>query len=107
MIPKEERYTYAIQKFLIANPTLQNELNQLDPNTAQNLGVTLVEYRECKLSEEFTDHAKAIGKDITDLIIDLCAKNEIDRQAMILEDLRDRASSLGVEWEDYKALNGL
>lgn len=50
MIPKEEKYTYAIQKFLIANPTLQNELNQLDPNTAQNLGVTLVEYREYKLS---------------------------------------------------------
>ncbi len=107
MIPKEDRYKFAKQRFLEANPSLQETLNNLSETTASHVGITLDEYRDTELDRAFAAHAENLGHDLALLVIDICASDESEQSIMLLERAKEIAGHLGMEWDEYKKLNSL
>jgi hypothetical protein len=105
MIPTENRFSIALEKFLASNPELQINLDNLRPSIAENLGVSLEEYRKQKLAETFSEYAKENGLDTSKLIIDLCATNELERTEMHIQRHQKISKSLGMDFSEYCKLN--
>lgn len=87
MIAKEQRIKVAKERFLSENPALQNKLSTLTNDAAEHLALTLKDYRDLKLNQEFNNHAKSCGIPASDLVINLCAENKEEKAAMYLEDV--------------------
>jgi len=85
MIAKEQRIKVAKQRFLSEHPELQDKLSGLSRLDADSLAMSLEEYRDIKLNQEFNQHAKLNGINASDLVISLCAENEQEKQAMYRE----------------------
>ncbi|WDE07082.1 hypothetical protein SG34_009420 [Thalassomonas viridans] len=85
MIAKEQRIKIAKERFLSAHPELQHKLLSLSSTDADSLAMSLEEYRDIKLNQEFNQHAKTQGMNASDLVIDLCAENELEKQVMYQE----------------------
>ncbi|WDD97553.1 DUF6388 family protein [Thalassomonas actiniarum] len=85
MIAKEQRIKVAKERFLSEHPELQHKLLSLSTTDADNLALSLDEYRDIKLNQEFNHHAKVHGINASDLVIDLCAESEQEKQAMYQE----------------------
>ncbi len=102
MIPHEKRYEIAVKKFLDANPSVQRNLDQLDSKVAECLGITFEQYRKDELSKAFSQYSQMIGKDELDLIIELCATTQEEKDEMLLEKHKDIANAIGLEWDEYQ-----
>lgn len=105
MIPKDQRYKFAIEKFIKSNIELQKKLANLDPIHAKNIGISIEEYRDYEAGKAFSAYAKQRGVDVTVLVIELCASNEKEKKEMLIERHKDIASALDIDWTEYAALN--
>jgi len=105
MIPIENRFRIATEKFLASNPELQIKLDNLSPATAANLGVSPEDYRQQELTAAFRNYAKEYGLDPSKLIIDLCATNEQEKAEMHLQRHQQISASLGMDFSEYCKLN--
>lgn len=105
MISTEKRLNVALEKFLTLNPDIQTNINNFNPAIADNLGMSLNEYRQQKLVEMFREYAEANDLDISNLINDLCADNEQERSAIHLQRHKEIAKSLGMDLSEYCKIN--
>jgi hypothetical protein len=105
MIPKKQRYALAKEKFLSINPRLKQKLDNLNENTAINIGMTLEDYRNNEFSREFSKYAKLHKLDSIILVIELCTDNHEARNEMVLEYYQEHAEILGISWDDFKKIN--
>ena len=85
MIAKEQRIKVAKERFLSEHPELQHKILNLTSTDADNLDLTLEDYRDLKINQEFNLHAKLNGINAGDLVINLCAENEQEKQLMYRE----------------------
>ena len=102
---KEERYKIACANFLTQHPEVARELDALSPREAEILGLSIDEFRHGKLAKHLASHANSQGIDSAELVIDLAARSEPERKAMLLERHKEIALHLHIGWEDYRDLN--
>jgi hypothetical protein len=104
----ESRYNAASTKFFAQNPALELEIEVAIAGSLAEIhaiGSTVEQERELRQMEAFAAEAVDRGLEIHELVIRLLADSPEQAQAWHLEHHRQVAGSLGMDWEQYKALN--
>ncbi|UVL73486.1 DUF6388 family protein [Pseudomonas protegens] len=94
MIPKEARNDVALERYLAATPSLQEEISALSP-----------EEQKQQAQWAFEDEAESRGIEPWELVLDLVAETPEELKAMRLEVHQEVAEALGMDLEDYLQLN--
>ncbi|KAF0862862.1 hypothetical protein PLD_19530 [Pseudomonas sp. LD120] len=94
MIPKEARIDVALERYLAATPSLQEEISALSP-----------EEQKQQAQWAFEDEAESRGIEPWELVLDLVAETPEELKAMRLEVHQEVAEALGMDLEDYLQLN--
>ncbi|WP_223460378.1 DUF6388 family protein [Pseudomonas sp. A-R-26] len=104
----ESRYNAASAKYFAQNPALTQEIEAAIAASLaeiQAVGSTVEQERELRQMEAFATEAIDRGLEIHELVIRLLADSPEQAQAWQLEHHRQVAGSLGMDWEQYKAMN--
>ncbi|MFJ4195522.1 DUF6388 family protein [Pseudomonas sp. NPDC089534] len=94
MIPKEQRIDVALEKYLAATPSLQEEISALDAAEQKQ-----------QAQWAFEDEAESRGLEPWELVLELVAESPQELKAMRLEVHQEVAEALGMELQDYLELN--
>ncbi|MBV4460374.1 hypothetical protein KVG96_20640 [Pseudomonas sp. COR58] len=94
MIPKEQRIDVALEKYLAATPSLQEEISALDATEQKQ-----------QAQWAFEDEAESRGLEPWELVLELVAETPQELKAMRLEVHQEVAEALGMELQDYLELN--
>ncbi|WP_149943586.1 DUF6388 family protein [Acinetobacter pittii] len=100
-----EYFREAVASFLAHNPTLQRELASITIDGAENIGTTVETLRLQVMNQRFVEHAALLGVDTTNLVLQLIDVPEDEKNQILKNYHQNLASSLGVDWQDYLAIN--
>lgn len=101
----EQRHNAAMEKFFSEHPDLLSAIESVKPGVIEACGLTVSEYREQQRLVAFSDAARRLGVDTTELAIRLVAESPEQAQEWRLGHQKKLAEALGIEWEEYRALN--
>ncbi|HEX8593085.1 MAG TPA: DUF6388 family protein [Pseudomonas sp.] len=107
MTQTEHPHQIALARFLAAHPTLQDELDHLNPLAAQAAGVTQQQYREERLHEAFEEEAQRLGFFAWELTLQLTAQSAEEFETQRREVHREVAEMAGMEWAQYCELHAM
>ncbi|WP_085578465.1 MULTISPECIES: DUF6388 family protein [unclassified Pseudomonas] len=94
MIPKEQRIDVALEKYLAATPSLQEEISALDATEQKQ-----------QAQWAFEDEAESRGLEPWELVLELVAETPQELKAMRLEVHQEVAEALGMKLQAYLELN--
>jgi hypothetical protein len=100
-----EYFREAVASFLAQNPTLQRELASITVDGAENIGTTVDTLRLQVMNQRFVEHAALLGVDTTNLVLQFIDVPEDEKNQILKNYHQNLASSLGVDWQDYLAIN--
>jgi hypothetical protein len=103
----QDRYTAAREKYFSQNPAAEREINAVSTAVIDACGMTVEDFREQRRIQAFASAAEARGIDISEFVILLMSESPEQAHEWRLEQRRKVASALGMEWSDYKNLNGI
>ncbi|MBA5982008.1 hypothetical protein HT737_19890 [Pseudomonas sp. MD195_PC81_125] len=94
MIPKEQRIDVALEKYLAATPSLQEEISALDASEQKQ-----------QAQWAFEDEAASRGLEPWELVLEFVAETPEELKAMRLEVHQEVAEALGMDLSEYLELN--
>ncbi|PTV47640.1 hypothetical protein DBL02_04795 [Acinetobacter oleivorans] len=100
-----EYFSEALASFLAQNPTLQKELTSITVDEAESIGNTIETLRSQVMNQRFVEHAALLGVDTTSLVLQFIDVSEDEKNQILKNYHQNLASSLGVDWQDYIAIN--
>lgn len=100
-----EYFHEAVATFLAQNPTLQKELASITVDEAESIGNTVETLRSQVMNQRFVEHAALLGVDTTNLVLQFIDVPEDEKNQILKNYHQNLASSLGVDWQDYIAIN--
>lgn len=103
----EKRYKAAHEKFFADNPNVVAEIESVSANVIEACGMTVDEYRLQRRYAVFAEAAAARGLEVGEFVIRLVAESPEQADSWRLENHRALAAALGMEWDEYKELNGI
>lgn len=86
----------ALAKYLVSNPTLQDEIKDLSPKEQKQ-----------QTQWAFEDEAESLGIEAWEYTLQLIAESPEQHKAMRLEAHRQVAETLGMDWDEYCAVNAI
>ncbi|WP_268800556.1 DUF6388 family protein [Pseudomonas huanghezhanensis] len=86
----------ALSKYIVTNPGLQTQIQTLSP-----------EEQKKQILWEFEDEAESRGIEPWELALEFIAETPEQREEMFLAAHQQAAEVLGVDWDEYRELNGL
>jgi len=103
----ENRYSAARDKFFAENPQALTGIESVRAEIIAACGMTVDEYRQQKRYVVFAEAAQTRGLEVDEFVIRLMADSPEQAQAWRLERQRKVADALGMDWDEYKQLNGI
>jgi hypothetical protein len=103
----ENRYSAARDKFFAENPRALTEIESVSAGVIEACGMTIDEYRQQQRCVVFADAAKTRGLEVDEFVIRLIAESPEQAQEWRLDRHRKVAKVLGIEWDEYKQMNGI
>lgn len=100
-----EYFNEAVASFLAHNPTLQREIASITVDEAENIGTTVEILRSQVMNQKFVEHAAQLGIEPVHLVLQFIDAPEDEKNQILKNHHQKRASSLGVDWQDYIAIN--
>jgi len=94
MIPKEQRIDAALEKYLAATPSLQEEISALDASEQKQ-----------EVQWAFEDEADSRGLEHWELVLEFVAETPEELKTMRLEVYQEVAEALGMDLPEYLELN--
>lgn len=86
----------ALAKYIVTNPVLQAEIQDLSPEEQKNQTLWA-----------FEDEAESQGIETWELALQFIADSPEQLKEMRLAAHRQAAEALGMDWDEYRDLNGL
>lgn len=86
----------ALAKYLVSNPTLQDEIKDLSPQEQKQ-----------QTQWAFEDEAEALGIETWEYTLQLIAESPEQLKSMRLDAHRQVAEALGMDWAEYCELNAV
>lgn len=86
----------ALAKYLVSNPTLQDEIKDLSPQEQKQ-----------QTQWAFEDEAEALGIETWEYTLQLIAESPEQLKSMRLEAHHQVAEALGMDWAEYCELNAI
>jgi hypothetical protein len=93
---KEEWIEAALPKYIVTNPTLQEEIQDLSPKDQQD-----------QTRWAFEDEAEALNIETWELALHFSSKSEEEIQALRLAVYKEAAEALDMDWDEYCELNAV
>ncbi|WP_296183987.1 DUF6388 family protein [Pseudomonas sp. UBA1879] len=93
---KEEWIEAALPKYIVTNPTLQEEIQDLSPKDQQD-----------QTRWAFEDEAEALNIETWELALRFSSKSEDEIQALRLAVHKEAAEALDMDWDEYCELNAV
>lgn len=100
-----QRFKLAMERFFAANPRLAADADNISEAAADAVGSTWEEAKYLRRRRVFEVAAKARGIDAFEYAIQLVAESPAQAHAWRLEQWRKTADAIGMDWEEFKALN--
>jgi hypothetical protein len=97
----EDRFQKAISLFIEQNERVANEINQLSPQVAEQLGISFDEYKKAHAGRLFGEYAASVGLDVFMLAFELTATSQTELHELKSKHYRSLAEMLGMSWEEY------
>ena len=82
----------------------KKELASITVDEAESIGNTVETLRSQVMNQRFVEHAALLGVDTTNLVLQFIDVPE-DEKSNLKNYHQNLASSLGVDWQDYIAIN--
>lgn len=101
----ENRYSAARDKYFAENPNALRQIESVSASVIEAVGMTVAEYRDQQRCVVFADAAKTRGIEVDEFVIRLMAESPEQANTWRLDRHREMANTLGIPWEEYKALN--
>jgi hypothetical protein len=102
-----QRYTLALARFFTANPQLAAEADNVSEASADAVGVSLEDLQGTRRAQTFERAARNLGIDSFEFAIRLVAESPEQAKAWRLEQQRKAADAIGIDWQEFKQLNGI
>ncbi|MDU9592408.1 MULTISPECIES: DUF6388 family protein [unclassified Vibrio] len=96
-MPNKEHYSRAHEVFLAQNPHVEQRLNSLDSKVSDSLGITIEQYRDQELKEEFRKFAKVSGLSVQDLVIELACETIEEKDSLRAQAKLQIEKALGIQ----------
>lgn len=93
---KEEWIEAALPKYIVTNPTLQDEIQGLSPKDQQDQTLWA-----------FEDEAEALEMETWELALKFSGKSEEEKKALYMAVHKEAAEALGMAWDEYCELNAV
>lgn len=93
---KEEWIEAALPKYIVTNPTLQEEIQDLSPKDQQD-----------QTRWAFEDEAEALSIETWELALRFSSKSEEEIKALRMAVHKEAAEALDMDWEEYCELNAV
>ena len=103
----QEMLQLARERYFQLHPELVESIEREGSTVAEALGVSSAEFCQQKRLEFFSRAARAAGLDAIEFGIRLVATSEEQANQWRLQNQRQRADAIGIEWADFKQLNGI
>ncbi|MEI1755630.1 DUF6388 family protein [Acinetobacter baumannii] len=100
-----EYFREAVASFLTHNPTLQRELASITVDRAESIGTTVETLRSQVMNQKFVEHATLLGIEPIHLVLQLIDAPEDEKNQILKNHHQKLASSIGVDWQNYIAIN--
>lgn len=86
----------ALAKYIVTNPTLQAEIEQLSAKDKQD-----------QIRWAFEDEAEAQGLETWELALTFIAESPQQLKELRLAAHQEAAETLGIDWDEYRAANAI
>lgn len=103
----EDRYDAARDKFFAHHPEILAEIESTDVRVIEACGVTVEDYHRQQRYAAFSKAAQRRGLDLDEFVILLVAESHHQAHEWRMRTHRRMAEVLGIEWDEYKAMNRL
>lgn len=101
----ENRYNAAREKFFAENPHALTQIESINSAVIEACGMTVEEYREQQRLAIFAEAARSRGLEVDEFVIRLVAESPEQANEWRLDQHRNVAEALGIDWAEYKQLN--